>query len=119
MSVYILRSSPININDTSANSANCAKYKLANYLEILLIDVFSKIFQLDFCSLKLECEKLAQEKTEIQRQYIMVSFYFSLCDKFHLYFDLKLLNMSLAKINLIFATKNGSFNLNVKFTKMK
>ena len=24
-------------------------------------------------SLKLECEKLAQEKTEIQRQYIMVS----------------------------------------------
>ena len=25
------------------------------------------------CSLKLECEKLAQEKTEIQRQYIMVS----------------------------------------------
>ena len=25
------------------------------------------------CSLELECEKLAQEKTEIQRQYIMVS----------------------------------------------
>ena len=29
-----------------------------------------------YFSLKLECEKLAQEKTEIQRQYIMVSFPF-------------------------------------------
>ena len=29
-----------------------------------------------YFSLKLECEKLAQEKTEIQRQYIMVSFSF-------------------------------------------
>lgn len=26
-----------------------------------------------FCSLKLECEKLASEKTEMQRHYIMVS----------------------------------------------
>jgi hypothetical protein len=26
-----------------------------------------------YCSLKLECEKLAQEKTEMQRHYVMVS----------------------------------------------
>lgn len=26
-----------------------------------------------FCSLKLECEKLASEKTEMQRHYVMVS----------------------------------------------
>ena len=31
------------------------------------------ILNASLCSLKLECEKLAQEKTEIQRQYIMVS----------------------------------------------
>ena len=31
------------------------------------------ILNASFSSLKLECEKLAQEKTEIQRQYIMVS----------------------------------------------
>ena len=31
------------------------------------------ILNASMCSLKLECEKLAQEKTEIQRQYIMVS----------------------------------------------
>lgn len=32
-----------------------------------------------FCSLKLECEKLASEKTEMQRHYVMVSvFVFSL-----------------------------------------
>ena len=32
-----------------------------------------------FSSLKLECEKLAQEKTEIQRQYIMVSICVCIC----------------------------------------
>ena len=36
-------------------------------MHITHIDIF-------FFSLKLECDKLAQEKTEIQRQYIMVSF---------------------------------------------
>lgn len=28
-----------------------------------------------FCSLKLECEKLASEKTEMQRHYVMVSIF--------------------------------------------
>lgn len=36
--------------------------------------MFSVIFQHDIgVSLKLECEKLASEKTEMQRHYVMVS----------------------------------------------
>ena len=70
--------------------------------------MFEKSDKIFFCSLKLECEKLAQEKTEIQRQYIMVSFFFHYVINF-IYFDLKLLNMSLANFNLIFATKKRSF----------
>ncbi len=38
------------------------------------------------CSLKLECEKLAQEKTEIQRQYIMVSWHRLHVSSTHIYY---------------------------------
>lgn len=47
-------------------------------IEIFIINfsllTFSSIFfYLFFCRLKLECEKLASEKTEMQRHYVMVS----------------------------------------------
>lgn len=34
--------------------------------------MFTLSFLFCFCSLKLECEKLASEKTEMQRHYVMV-----------------------------------------------
>ena len=40
------------------------------------VSVGSHIFTF-FCSLKMECEKLAQEKTEMQRHYVMVSIWVS------------------------------------------
>ena len=43
-----------------------------SYHRFLLI-IIHLIFIIKNFSLKMECEKLAQEKTEIQRQYIMVS----------------------------------------------
>lgn len=45
------------------------------------------------CSLKLECEKLASEKVEIQRHYVMVSSYQKTCRVYYL------LHVSLEKIN--------------------
>ena len=71
-------------------------------LDIFNTVKFSKTESQSICSLKLECEKLAQEKTEIQRQYIMVSFYFHFFNSGNLiYFDVELLNMSLPKIRLL------------------
>ena len=41
----------------------------------MLYSVFRRfwLFCVYNCSLKLECEKLAQEKTEMQRHYVMVT----------------------------------------------
>ena len=65
-------------------SFNETEKKVLTFWQTIIISFFAKlnifacgfIFARSFLvfSLKLECEKLAQEKTEIQRQYIMVSF---------------------------------------------
>lgn len=56
---------------TSAISISCGNYGLPQRMQMQrLIHVCPF---LSLCSLKLECEKLASEKTEMQRHYIMVS----------------------------------------------
>lgn len=60
---------------TSAISKSCGNYNLFQWMQIHhLIRVCVCVCPiLSLCSLKLECEKLASEKTEMQRHYIMVS----------------------------------------------
>lgn len=67
------------------------------------IVLFPNVQQTSFsampCSLKLECEKLASEKVEIQRHYVMVSSISKRC-RVMLYV---MLHESLDQINYLFA----------------
>lgn len=47
--------------------------KRESFADIDASIMFSRWFMFLICSLKIECEKLAQEKTEMQRHYVMVS----------------------------------------------
>ena len=54
---------------------------MAIVVEVVTLDLTPALFRskhMNFvlCSLKMECEKLVAEKTEMQRQYVMVSILF-------------------------------------------
>lgn len=55
--------------------SNCAMYLaiLFKLIDLLFCSNNNGFVYFFFCSLKLECEKLASEKIEIQRHYVMVS----------------------------------------------
>ena len=58
---------------------DCVRINITNFVVIsanfvMLLGQFIIIYICILFSLKMECEKLAQEKTEMQRHYVMVSF---------------------------------------------
>ena len=51
--------------DTNQHQSRLFSHFSIGYRKLVTVSFF-------FCSLKLECEKLVQEKTEMQRHYVMV-----------------------------------------------